>query len=63
MTEDDSCLDDLSKLIEEVLGPDWTHEDDVDQLIELVRRYDDPRAFRKELAERIARAEDEFTPD
>lgn len=63
MTEDDSGMDDLSELVEELLGPEWAHEDDVDQLIELVRRYDDPRAFRNKLAERIAQAEDDSAPE
>lgn len=57
MVDDEGRPEDVDELVEELLGPEWVHEDKVDQFTELIRRYGDPHEIRDQLDELIAQAE------
>lgn len=49
--------DEFTALVEDLLGPEWVHEDRADQLAELVRRYGDPHALHDSLTELLDEAD------
>lgn len=54
---DDS--DEFTTVVEDLLGPEWVHEERVDQIAELVRRYGDPHAFHDRVCEILDEADED----